>query len=282
MLRLVDAGSDQRGDLRAAVPVPAHRGDPRRQPADQVGGGQPAATPGLVRRAKLRSRLRICGAAPVAGSWSQGAARGATTPRRCIMSDPTYDVVVVGAGPSGLTTAARAGPRRRTRPGRREASRPVRLSRRPPACGPGPWRSCAAGGWRTEVLRPGPSRPSWRWPSGRCWPRPGTEVSLGLPTEAELARSARRAMAVFPQDRAGGDAAGRAAAARRGGAVRHRAGRPRARTQSGVPVDLRDRPRPDSSPGRGALPGRGRRRPERASATGWASRSRSWARRATT
>ena len=89
--------------------------------------------------------------------------------RGMIMST-SYDVVIAGAGPSGLTTAvslARAGVRVLVV---EKHSGAVGFSRRPPACGRGPWRSCGVGGWSRRCWT-GRSRPSWRWPSGRCWPR---------------------------------------------------------------------------------------------------------------
>ena len=82
---------------------------------------------------------------PAARRSNSVAARSCRGRRRAIVVAMTHDILVVGAGPAGLTTAITAA--RERRPGARSSSatRARRSSRAPPASAPGRWRSSAPG-----------------------------------------------------------------------------------------------------------------------------------------
>jgi 2-polyprenyl-6-methoxyphenol hydroxylase-like FAD-dependent oxidoreductase len=114
------------------------------------------------------------------------------------MSNPTYDVVVVGAGPSGLTTAvplARAGVRIllvEKHPG---------LSIFPKATGLRPRTMEILRSWGLEDEVVSRAQPAQLAVSVRpVLAAPGPVTPLGLPTEAELAGVSPSRVAVFPQD----------------------------------------------------------------------------------
>ena len=115
------------------------------------------------------------------------------------MSNPAYDVVIVGAGPSGLTTAvplARAGVRVllvEKHPG---------LSIFPKATGLRPRTMEILRSWGLEEEVTTRAQPAQLAVSVRpVLTAPGPVTPLGLPTEAELAGVSPCRVAVFPQDR---------------------------------------------------------------------------------
>jgi putative polyketide hydroxylase len=115
------------------------------------------------------------------------------------MSDPTYDVVIVGAGPSGLTTAvplARAGVRVlvvEQHPG---------LSVFPKATGLRPRTMEILRSWDLETSVLEQVEPAQIAMAIRpVLAAPGQVTSLGLPTEAEMVALSPSRPAVFPQDR---------------------------------------------------------------------------------
>jgi hypothetical protein len=81
----------------------------------------------------------------------------------------SFDVLVVGAGPSGLTTAvalARAGGAGARRG---QTRRYVDLPQGDRGCARGRWRSCAAGGSRSASARPYCTF-EWQWRGHGHWP----------------------------------------------------------------------------------------------------------------
>jgi len=115
------------------------------------------------------------------------------------MPVPCYDVIIVGAGPSGLATAvllARAGVRVLI------IEKHAALSSFPKATGLRPRTMEILRSWGLEDEVLARSEPAQIAMSIRpVLSAPGQVVSLGLPTDAELASVSPSRATVFPQDR---------------------------------------------------------------------------------
>mgnify|MGYP003694518767 CR=1 FL=1 len=114
--------------------------------------------------------------------------------------DTPYDVIVIGAGPSGLTTGIVGGPLWcraccwwRSTPGSRS-------SRRRPESAAGPWRSCAAGAWRIRSGVADMASASHDVGMPRRWPSRRRRSSLGLPPLGLSRTVSPTGVAAVPQD----------------------------------------------------------------------------------